>query len=362
MPSPTATLLIGALGAAAASADAPAKPAAPTLSDVLDASGIAITGYVDAAYEYQSDTGMFSSGTAARVFDARANSFTLHQASVTIAKQPKEGWGAVVNLTAGQDAEIIKSYPITGGSNFDVTQAFVQYATGPLTLMMGKFVTLSGAEVISPTGDSNFSRSILFGYAIPFTHTGLRATYAVTDQLSLILGVNNGWDQISDANKQKTIEFGMTYAPIKSFTLVVDGYAGKEPLGIVNNAPTGARGAALSRRRRGDLQRDRQADLRPELRQRLAEGRHRRRRDRQIQVGRLRGLRQLPAQRSMERLGPRRVLRRQGRLSHGSPRPGLGQEARNGRRRRSLSDTRRPRTSWCVSRAATTSRTFTMRS
>ncbi|HUX74692.1 MAG TPA: outer membrane beta-barrel protein [Steroidobacteraceae bacterium] len=239
---PAAALLLGTAVAGVAAADTPAKAAAPTLSGMLDAAGVAITGYVDAAYEYQSGAGVFSSGTPDRVFDTRVDSFTLHQASVTVAKQPKDGWGALVNLTAGQDAEVIKSYPVTGGSNFDVTQAFVQYATGPLTLMLGKFVTLSGAEVIAPTGDTNFSRSILFGYAIPFTHTGFRASYAINDQWSLVLGVNNGWDQISDANKQKTLEYGVTYAPIKTFSVTVDGYAGKEPLGFVNNSPTTAQG------------------------------------------------------------------------------------------------------------------------
>jgi hypothetical protein len=108
--------------------------------------------------------------------------------------------------------------------------------------MGGKFVTLAGAEVINPTTDSNFSRSILFGYAIPFTHTGLRGTYAFSDQVSLTLGVNNGWDQLSDANKDKTVEFGLTLTPIKAFTFVVDGYLGKEPLGIVNNVATAAEG------------------------------------------------------------------------------------------------------------------------
>lgn len=239
-------LLLGALGAPVAfAADEPAKPAAPAISDVLEASGITVNGYVDVAYEHLSGLGLFSSGTADRVFDARHDSFTLHQASLTIAKQPKEGFGAVVNLTAGQDAEVIKSYPNTGGSNFDVTQAYVQYATGPWTFIGGKFVTLAGAEVINPTADTNFSRSILFGFAIPFTHTGLRASYALNDQIGLTLGVNNGWDQVSDANKQKTVEFAATFTPIKTFTLVVDGYVGKEPLGIVSNVPTAAEGQRL---------------------------------------------------------------------------------------------------------------------
>jgi hypothetical protein len=248
----TAALLLGAAGSGVTLADEPvklaaepAKAAAPSIFDVLDASGIAITGYIDASYEHLSGLGLFSSFTPDRVFDTRQDSFTLHQAAITIAKQPKEGFGAVVNLTAGQDAEVIKSYPNTGGSDFDVTQAFVQYATGPLTVIGGKFVTLAGAEVINPTTDSNFSRSILFGYAIPFTHTGVRTTYAVSDQVSWTLGLNNGWDQVSDANKQKTVEFGLTLTPSKTFAFVVDGYVGTEPLGIVNNVPTAAGGQRL---------------------------------------------------------------------------------------------------------------------
>ncbi|MDE2305911.1 MAG: porin [Gammaproteobacteria bacterium] len=235
----TTTLLLVAGGSAAA-ADPPAAPI--SLSSLLAADGIVVSGYLDAAYEHQSGAGEFSSGVPDRVFDARADSFALHQAALTIAKQPQEGFGAVVNLTAGQDAEVIKSYPLQGGANFDLTQGFVQYAHGPLTLMLGKFVTLAGAEVIASPGNSNFSRSILFGYAIPFTHTGLRATYAIDDRWTLVLGVDNGWDQVSDANRQKTIEYGVTFTPAKSVTLLVDGYVGREPLAIVNNAPSAAQG------------------------------------------------------------------------------------------------------------------------
>ncbi|HEY7965024.1 MAG: outer membrane beta-barrel protein [Steroidobacterales bacterium] len=237
-----AALAAAALLGHAARAEEPATPAAPSLAEVLASSGISVTGYVDLSYEYLSGLGSFASGTADRVFDARHDSFTLHQAALTLARQPKEGFGVLVNLTAGQDAPIIKSYPNTGGSEFDVTQAYVQYATGPLTLVGGKFVTLAGAETINPTTDTNFSRSILFGYAIPFTHTGLRASYALSEQLSVTLGLNNGWDQVSDANSQKTLEYGMTFTPAKTLSLTVDGYLGREPVGIVNNTPTAAGG------------------------------------------------------------------------------------------------------------------------
>ncbi|MGC2049038.1 MAG: outer membrane beta-barrel protein [Gallionella sp.] len=205
----------------------PAKSATPTFGDMLDASGVSINGYLDVAYSYLSGTGAFTSGTANRVFDTEPNSFNLHQAAITLAKQPKEGFGGLVNLTLGKDAGAIKSYGQTS-NDFDVTQAFVQNSVGSVTVIAGKFVTASGAEVINSTANANYSRSILFGYAIPFTHTGLRATYAANDQLSLIAGLNNGWDQAKDANKQKTLELGVSYMPVKTFMLTVIDYSGRE--------------------------------------------------------------------------------------------------------------------------------------
>jgi hypothetical protein len=172
------------------------------------------------------------------VFDSQNNSFALHQFGLQVAKQPKEGFGGLVNVTVGKDAQVIHSFPefttATTGSMFDVTQAFLQYAGGPLTVIAGKFVTLSGTEVIASTGNTNISRSILFG-AIPFTHTGVRATWALSDTVSLIAGVNNGWDQLTDANKGKTLELGATLNPIKPLSITVSGYSGQEPTSTTTN-------------------------------------------------------------------------------------------------------------------------------
>jgi hypothetical protein len=221
--------------------DAPAKPKIPipALDDVLDAWGLSLNGYLDVSYSHLSSNGLFRSGATNRTFDFQRDTFSVHQAAVTLAKQPKEGFGGLINLTMGEDADVIHALGSGGTTNFDVTQAFVQYAKGPYTLIGGKFVTLAGAEVINSTADVNFSRSILFGFAIPFTHTGVRATYAVNDQLSLILGVNNGWDQLRDANSQKTLEAGLSYAPLKNLSVAAQGYFGKEQ---VFPAPGGGSG------------------------------------------------------------------------------------------------------------------------
>ena len=256
---------------AAPPAAAPAAPAPAAEPAIFSIWGFDLTGYVDVGYTGLSGRGAFNItpngpdvtvGGPNRVFDYRRNSFDLHQVGLTLANQPKEGFGGLVNLTLGRDADVIASYK-TGPSNgdlcnlatgqtafdggchktgYDVTQAFVQYATGPATFMGGKYVTLAGAEVINSTGNTNFSRSILFGFAIPFTHTGLRASYAASDALTLIAGVNNGWDDLTDTNTSKTLELGVSYTPVKQVILAVQGYFGKERvLGLTKTGEEGMR-------------------------------------------------------------------------------------------------------------------------
>jgi len=204
---------------------------APTLSQVLDASGLNVSGYVDAGFSYANRN--VETGFSNRVFDSQNNSFALHQFGLQVAKQPTRGFGGVVNITVGSDAQFIHSFPEAvgvGANTFDLTQAYGQYASGDLTLMAGKFVTLAGSEAIWSPSNNNFSRSILFG-AIPFTHTGVRAGYALSNTVTLYGGINNGWDQLTDANKGKTLELGASIIPIKPLTINVTGYFGKEAAG-----------------------------------------------------------------------------------------------------------------------------------
>lgn len=241
----SAMLVLAGIGfvPAMALADTIPAPAEPAAAPAPDPSAITVTGYVDAGYTSMNTTGFFGDGvTPARVFDTphpdtgkKFSSVNLNQAAVTVSRAPKEGWGGVVNLTAGRDANIFSSYGAgnnglfyNNGHNFDLTQAYGSYTAGQLTVIAGKFVTLAGVEYIASTSDTNYSRSLLFGYAIPFTHTGLRATYAVNDMVSIIVGVNRGWDQVSDMNSDKTIELGFTATPNKTFSLAGVYYGGKE--------------------------------------------------------------------------------------------------------------------------------------
>ncbi len=213
---------------------------APTLGSVLDASGISVSGAIDTSFSALSGTGKFTSGTNDRVFDYAHNGFTVQAVDLTVAKQPAEGAGGLVDLTFGKDTSTIASFgTAVPNQTFDLTQAYLQYAAGSTTVIAGKFVTLAGQEYIKTASNTNFSRSILFGYAIPFTHTGARVTYKSSDAFSAILGVNNGWDQATDMNSNKTVELGASLNPSKFFGLIVQDYYGVEQ---VAGAPGGAQG------------------------------------------------------------------------------------------------------------------------
>src|SRR5215471_5923258 len=88
---------ISAAFAAPVAAFAQAKPAVPTLGQIWEASGITTSGYIDVGYSYANrnieGTGTGPVGVNTRVFDGQNNSFALHQVGLTIAKQPKEGFG-----------------------------------------------------------------------------------------------------------------------------------------------------------------------------------------------------------------------------------------------------------------------------
>jgi Putative beta-barrel porin-2, OmpL-like. bbp2 len=245
-----ATLALALPDLALAQATAPAAPAAPAEAkdEGIKLGIFDVSGYVDASISHMSRRNVFTSGVPDRVFDTERSGGALRQFAGTLAYQPKEGLGGLVNLTAGKDANVIAPYktsPQKGNlcnvvthidalgnrcknDNFDVTQAFLQYATGSWTFVGGKFVTLAGAEVINSPTNTNFSRSILFGYAIPFTHTGARATYAFSDSFSLTGGVNQGWDDIKDTNTSKSGEIGITWTPSKMITLAAMEHFGRE--------------------------------------------------------------------------------------------------------------------------------------
>ncbi len=81
-----------------------------------------------------------------------------------------------------------------------------------LTLTFGKFVTPNGAEVIESNKDWNYSRGLLFNYAIPFYHFGLSAAYTFNDKYTLTGYVVNGWNNLVENTYSSGKTGGLSFA------------------------------------------------------------------------------------------------------------------------------------------------------
>ena len=207
-----------------------AKPAGTSLDDIKKMLGLSI--YLQGGYTLNfrnPDSGE----NDLRVFDHKSNSFTFDLAQILFTKDaPLGGVGYRLKLSAGETAKFIHSKGLGEGDDpFDLTEAYIDYLAPVgrgLKLRFGKFVTMHGAEVIEAKDNMNYSRSFLFNYAIPFTHTGLMAGYAFSDQVSANLYLVNGWDNTSDNNNGKTVGLTLGYNPMEQIGLIFNLMYGPE--------------------------------------------------------------------------------------------------------------------------------------
>ena len=149
--------------------------------------------------------------------------------------------GFRVDLAFGEDAEVFGAAGLgTTDDEFDLQQAYAQFYVPfslpfmhALNFKIGKFVTLHGAEVIESVDNWNYSRSLLFGYAIPFTHTGIRAYYKPFEDwpIDSYIGIVNGWDNARDNNRAKTIEAMLGFTPFENLSFTIAGMFGPERAG-----------------------------------------------------------------------------------------------------------------------------------
>lgn len=192
---------------------------------------ITIEGLVDAygSVLFGGDGGQLASY---RVFESPSNTFSLAYGELAL-NMKAEPVGFRLDLGFGPVADITASAP--GAEVWKHVQqayaTFVLATSKPITIDVGKFVTSAGAEVIESRGNWNYSRSFLFGFAIPFGHTGLRLTVPLTSLVTLQASVVNGWDVAIDNNAGKTFGLSLTFNAPTGTTIILNTYAGTEPLG-----------------------------------------------------------------------------------------------------------------------------------
>lgn len=237
VPASTATTTPLVSSAVAPAASSPAAGSVPpsVLSQVLGSTSL--SGFIDTYYGYNFNQPK-SQTTALRAFDAPSNQFALNLIEINLDKPPdptNSRLGFRLGVGFGQAMNVVNSTDPAGlGFAQYLKEAYISYLAPlgkGLQVDVGKFVTPHGAEVIETQDNWNYSRGLLFLYAIPFYHYGARAKYSFSDKYSLTGFLVNGWNDIADNNTGKTVGATFAWSPSKKVTLSQGYMAGPESFG-----------------------------------------------------------------------------------------------------------------------------------
>jgi hypothetical protein len=195
-------------------------------------SKLVTSGFVDVYYSknFQSPA---SQTNRLRNFDIAENQIALSLAELVV-QQKSEPVGFRIDADFGTTSDAV--HGITPMAPATSTLAWVQQAYlsavlpigDGLTLDAGKFVTAMGLEVIESKDNWNYSRSLLFAWAVPYYHTGVRLSYPLSSNLSASVHVVNGWNSVTDNNAFKSLGLMLSYAPTARTALIVNAMNGVE--------------------------------------------------------------------------------------------------------------------------------------
>jgi len=216
---------------------APAPAAAPAAPAAADAAAAAtpkpwrvgpfdVTGFADGYYSFNDNhpTGA-NNGESNDLynFDFNANQPSLSAVKLTLNHDPAP-IGAHFDFIYGDTNKLINPKNQLEWVEQAYISAKPPKAKG-FELDAGKFVTSAGAETIEAKDNWNYSRSILFAWAIPYWHLGLRSSMPVSKTDTVGVQLVNGWNNIIHDTGGVTV--GVTNALVlPKYTWNVNVYTG----------------------------------------------------------------------------------------------------------------------------------------
>ena len=186
--------------------------------------GITIGGWVQGGY-YGNSAGTNVGNHALAWNDGDAGEPVLNQAwiyaeNVADAETYYFDIGYRADFAFGSDADLSQSFRSQGDYSFDkgwnsgggygssIPQLYLSAAWGNWNLKAGHFLSLMGYESVMAPKNFFYSHSNAFNFATPYTHTGALAEYTGCNNITLIGGWVNGWDQGFDNSNGSSIFLG----------------------------------------------------------------------------------------------------------------------------------------------------------
>lgn len=189
--------------------------------------GVQLSGVLDGYYSWNVNSPA-NRVNALDEFDAYNSSLRLNMAEAGLSRDPQP-IGFEIDGGAGDVYKLVDtSEPDSPLRNF--LQMFVSYkikqAHG-LQLDFGKFQTSAGIESAETLSGWNYSRSLLFVYAQPNYHFGLRSEIPCGVHLKAGLQLVNGWNHFLNGNGWRTVA-ATSELTFKRWGLYQDYYYGPE--------------------------------------------------------------------------------------------------------------------------------------
>lgn len=144
--------------------------------------------------------------------------------------------GGRVDLLYGTDSRFVTAHGLDdswiGGQRFyslAMPQLYVDLALDDWVLRVGHFYSNLDYEVVPAVDNFFHSHTYAFQYGEPITLTGLTARRQLTDRLSVMAGLDQGWDRWTDNNDKLGFVGGLAWKNEESGTSVALGLtAGNE--------------------------------------------------------------------------------------------------------------------------------------
>lgn len=184
---------------------------------------LTISGSVDAYYKYD-----FSGykdadglGNIPTSFANENNSVSLGMINLILGKTVGKA-SFVGDVSFGPRGQYQSLLNGADGNTFNIQNLYMGYAfTDKFSMTAGFMGTFVGYEIISPAGNFNYSTSYLFS-AGPFQNAGIKAEYAFSDKVGLMVGLFNDWNAYQDFTGVSDFGAQLSLAPVEGWEAYIN--------------------------------------------------------------------------------------------------------------------------------------------
>ena len=171
-----------------------------------------------------------------RAFDIEDDGSHPHLGLIDLwAQYARDPVGGRLDIDFGPTARLVNAFEPSRSDLWEhIQQAYISVnldgKKGKTYIDAGKWVTTAGAEVIEPKDNWLYSRGLLFTWAIPFYHLGVRGYHYFNDTDYVMAAIDRGWNAVGDPNHDPGFMLAGAKALNKQWTVTGNYIGGEETL------------------------------------------------------------------------------------------------------------------------------------